>query len=363
MRVLRAASLLAIASCGHAARVNQASSNVYARSDSDATTIVSPALLVGGTVGPTTVTGAYSMDAWTGASIDVVTAATPAIHERRHEGSLAVAYTTGPVTVNTAYRLSLENDYVSHGLTVGTRLELANKNTTIGADLLASADTVGRADDPSFAKPVRTLGGRLTLVQVIDRNTLAELGWQTITVDGFQASPYRFVALGDMGVCGSLAPFCIPEQVPDQRIRNALTIRVRRALGKHLSSGLDYRFYFDDWGIASHAIEPELGVVVGDHKTISLRYRYTTQSEAFFYRPRYFDIATTDGFVTRDRKLSALVGNEAGLQYMQRSESDTSSRAFTWGLRSTLSRADYLAFVGLDHVWAFELTALFGVER
>lgn len=354
---------VAFASCGHGASIDHASSNVYGRKDSDATTIVSPALRVGGVVGPATVETEYTVDAWTGASVDVITAATPAIHERRHEGDLSVGYERGPVAITSNYRLSVENDYLSHGLTLGTRLALAKKNTIVGLDALVTADVVGRSGDPHYAKPVDSVGGRFTLVQILDKQTLAELGWQTIVVDGFQSSPYRFVALGDMGTCGSLAPFCIPEHVPDHRIRNAFTTRVRRALGGRASTELDYRFYFDDWGIQSHALEPELAVRVADDKTLSLRYRYTAQSEAFFYRPRYFDIASTDGFVTRDRKLSAVIANEIGLQYLQRSESLESSRVVTWGLRTTVSRVDYLAFVGLDHVWAVELTALVGVAR
>lgn len=354
--------LLGAMGCGHAATVTEASTVVYARKDTDATTIVSPSLGLKGEVGPATVGVEYAMDAWTGASVDVVTAATPAIHERRHEANATVGYEHGPVALSANYRKSIENDYDSNGLTLGTRLSLANKNTILGADLLATSDTVGRSGDPNMSEPVGSIGGRFTLMQILDPRTLVELGFQALVVDGYQASPYRYVALGDTGTCTSLAPFCLPEHVPDRRVRDALTLRFRRALGRQLSTGLDYRFYFDDWGVQSHALEPDLAIRVGESSTFTLRYRYTTQSEAFFYRPRYFTLDEVDGFVTRDRKLSALVANELGLQFLQRRESE-SSHVWSWGLRSTLSRVDYLAFVGLDHVWAFELTALLGVAR
>jgi hypothetical protein len=348
--------------CGHGERFTRASADVYARSDTDHTTILSPTVRVAGEVLDATVETTYTVDAWTGASVDVVTAATGTITERRHEINVTGGYQLGPFALSSNYRFSTENDYVSHGVTIGTKVELGDKNTTIGVDALGTLDTVGRADDPQFARAQRSVGGRLTLAQILDRNTVAELGWQTMIVDGYQASPYRFVAIGDVGTCDSMAPFCIPEDVPERRTRNSLTLRLRRALGHDFSTGLDYRFYFDDWGIMSHALQPDLAWRLSDTQLVSLRYRYATQSEAFFYRPRYFDIANTDGFVTRDRKLSALVGNEVGLQYHHRILSETSDRVITWGLRSTLSRADYLAFVGLDHVWAVELTALFGVE-
>lgn len=228
--------------------------------------------------------------------------------------------------------------------------------------MLGTADQVGRSGDPEFSLPVRSLGGRLAIAQVIDRTTIAELGWQTTLVDGYQASPYRFVAIGDVGTCASNAPFCIPEQVPNRRLRQAGTARARHAFGKDLSIGLDYRFYFDDWGVRSHAVQPDVAWRLTHDKTLSARYRYATQGEASFYRPRYFDLAMTNGYATRDRKLSALIGNELGAQYLHRIEAESGDRVIVWGVRSTLSRADYLAFVGLDHVWALEVTALIDVE-
>jgi hypothetical protein len=359
---MRRIALLTLISCGHDARLTQASTNVYARSDTDKTTIVSPTVRVAGALDDATLETTYTVDAWTGASVDVVTAATGKITEQRHEVDAALSYKASVVTASANYRFSTENDYVSHGITLGAKAELAGKNTTVGLDGLATSDKVGRAGDPGFSEPQRSLGVRFVLAQILDRNTIAELGWQTTLVDGYQSSPYRFVAIGDTGTCDSLAPFCIPEEVPDRRTRNALTLRLRRALGHDFSTGLDYRFYFDNWGIMGHALQPDLAWRLSDTQLLSLRYRYATQSEAFFYRPRYFDVMSTDGFVTRDRKLSAIVANEVGLQYQHRIESDESDRVITWGLRSTLSRADYLAFVGLDHVWAVELTALVGIE-
>ncbi len=350
-------------SCGHgASNLTRAAANVYLRSDTDDTNIVSPTVELGGKIGPATVDTTYTVDAWTGASVDVVTAATKAITEQRHEVDLRVGTQRGVVTTSANYRFSTENDYTSHGVTLSTRAELARKNTIVGVDLLGTRDTVGREGDPQFLRPVRSLGVRFTLAQLLDRATIAELGWHSTVVDGYQASPYRFVAIGDLGTCGSLAPLCIPEQVPEHRRRHALTLRARRALGRTFSTGLDYRFYVDDWGIMGHALQPDLAWRVSESQLVTMRYRYATQSEAFFYRPRYFDVAQLPGFVTRDRKLSALVQNEAGVQYEQRIEAEDSDRVITWGARTTLSRLDYLAFVGLDHVWAAELTVLVGAE-
>lgn len=354
----RVAVLFAIGCAGHAPRITDASSAVYVRSDTDQTTIVSPTVHVAARADKATLAATYTVDAWTGASVDVITAATGAIHERRNEVDGTLGYEGRTLKVTTNYRYSYEPDYQSHGLTVGVTDELFGKNTTVTVEALGSADQVGRSGDPSFAEPVKTLGGRVAIAQVLGPKTLAELGGQVTLVDGYQASPYRFVAIGDLGTCSSNAPFCIPEQVPDRRLRTALTARGRHAFGRHVSAGLDYRFYFDDWGIRSHAVQPDVAWLLSRTQTLSLRYRYATQSQASFYRPRYLDLSMTDGHVTRDRKLSALFSNEVGVQYLHRIESDDSDRVIVWGVRSTLSRADFLAYVGLDHVWALEVTAL-----
>jgi len=355
--------LLLVMSCGaHAAKVTDAASSVYVRSDTDATTIVAPTVHVAGAIEQTTVAATYSIDAWTGASVDVITAATEAIHEKRNEVDANVGQSLGALSLSLNYRLSYETDYLSHGITLGARRDFANKNTTLAFDLLGSYDLVGRSGDPGFSEPAQTAGARLTISQVIDPHTIAEVGWQSTFVHGFQSSPYRFVAIGDTGTCTSNAPYCIPERVPDQRLRNALTARGRHALGRWLSFGLEYRFYFDTWGIQSHAIEPDVAWRITESQTLSLRYRYGTQGEALFYQPRYYDTSMTKGYVTRDRKLSAMLDNEVGAQYSNRMENDDGDRIVVWGFRSTLSRIDYLAFVGLDHVWAVELTALLGVE-
>lgn len=360
---MRRLAVLFVVSCGgHVAKVTDAASSVYVRSDTDATTIVAPTVRVAGAVADTTVGVTYSIDAWTGASVDVVTAATTAIREKRNEIDANLGRTYGDLALSLNYRLSYETDYLSHGLTLGLRHDFAKKNTTVAFDLLGSFDTVGRSGDPGFSEPVQTGGARLTVSQVIDRFTIGEVGWQSTFIHGLQSSPYRFVAIGDEGTCTSNAPYCIPENVPDERLRNALTARLRRALGRWFSFGLEYRFYFDTWGMLAHAIQPDLAWRITESHTLTLRYRYATQGEALFYQPRYYNPAMTNGYVTRDRKLSAMLENEAGAQFLHRIENADGDRIVLWGLRSTLSRVDYLAYVGLDHVWALELTALLGLE-
>lgn len=344
-------------------RMTKAASSVFVRTDSDRTTIITPSLSVAADVTSTTnIEASYEIDAWTGASIDVVTAATGAIEEIRHETDVAVAQRLGELSLSASYRFSIEPDYRSHGGVLGGRVELGRKNTTLGLDLLGSIDTVGRAGDPFFEQEQRSAGARASLTQVLGKRTLAEVAWETTRATGYLASPYRWVAIGGDGICNTTAPFCVPENVPDARLRNSVFARGRRALGSTWSAGIEYRFYFDDWGVRSHAIGPDVAWRITEQGVLSLRYRYYTQGEATFYRPRYFDLMSSSGYATRDRKLSTFFSNEVGASFLQRFPLEGRDVVIVAGGRSTVSGIDYRAFVGLDRVLALELTALVGLE-
>ncbi len=338
----------------------EASQSVYVRTDSDRTTVVSPRTRLTGTVGDdVSVNAAYTVDVWTGASVDVVTAATRAIHEQRHEIQGGAGYQHGGASVDGTYRYSTEPDYESHSGVLRGALELFQKNTVLAVTAFGGRDTVGRAGDPWFRQLQWNLGAKGAVTQVLSKRAIGEVSWETTTVNGFQSSPYRWVAIGGQGVCAGSAPFCVPEHVPGERVRNAATVTLRHAGPAGLSFGGRYRFYFDSWGITSQTIEPDVAVSVGYDGDLSLRYRFYTQGEATFYRPRYFELDKVD-YVTRDRKLSALYSHMLSVAYTHHFSWSRSS--FSLGVQASGTFISYLAFVGLEQVRALELTALLGMK-
>jgi hypothetical protein len=343
--------------------VTTAASALYSRADTNATTVWAPRLRFAGKLGDSaTLETAVAMDSWTGASVDVTTAATHAIHEVRTEITAGGSYQLGKATLGGGYRYSTENDYWSNGGVGTLAVDLADKNTNIAASGFGSRDTVGRSGDPGFRELQSTGGGRLALTQILDANSLMQLSWETTHVGGYQAGPYRFVAIGGLGTCSSLAPLCVPESVPDQRFRHAAVARAKRALGDHVSVGLEYRFYFDSWGVRSQTVSPTLNWVISDVDTMSLGYRYYTQSQADFYRPRYLDPAGELSYVTRDRELSALYSNRVNAWYEHDFEFTEGDTVLTAMLRGGLTRYNYLAFVGLTQVDAVEATFLLSLD-
>lgn len=348
----------AIASCAtaHEKEVH-AASTVYVRSDTDDTVIISPTVSVDGqATEATNLSASYTVDAWTGASIDVVTAATQAISERRNEGQVGLSHDTGATKLTGRYRLSYEHDYQSHGVVLGASRDFAKHNTTLSFDLMGSRDVAGRAGDPDFAELMLSYGARLGLAQILDRSTVAELALESTVLDGYQASPYRWVAVGGDGTCAHSAPFCVPEHVPDLRVRTSGSVRLRHAIGLG-SFGLDYRYYLDTWGLRSQTIEPALTWLPSDVTRVTFHYRFYTQNDASFYRPRYFNFDDADGYLTRDRKLSAFYSQEAGVAWTRDIELDDGERLLELALRASASHLVYLAYVGLDAVTAVELTS------
>jgi hypothetical protein len=67
---------------------------LYARTDSNATTVWSPRTqVVGRPLEDLTLQASCAVDAWTSASVDIVTAATRAVHEVRQEINAGSSYT------------------------------------------------------------------------------------------------------------------------------------------------------------------------------------------------------------------------------------------------------------------------------
>lgn len=340
-----------------AAAEDKVSASLFVRNDTDRTTVITPDLSANVRLGDrTTVRAGYTVDIWTSASIDVRTAATRAIREQRDELNAGLAHELDDITLGADYRFSHEGDYVAHGGGLSLGYRLADGNATLGARLSAAQDVVSRSGDDDFERRLGTLGALLTFTQNLDPKSLVQLAYELTRREGYQASPYRFVGVGGDGRCQA-SPLCVPETHPTLRIRNALALRARRAFGERWSFGLDYRFYFDDWGVRGNTVLGTLGVVPSERSLVSLRYRFHHQGGAGFYAPFYLiDEDRAPRFVTRDRELSPLfthrlqVGFEQGLDL-----SDAGPE-----LRLTVavggSTFKYLEFVGLDRVWALDVT-------
>jgi hypothetical protein len=346
-------------------RADEVATSLYIRNDSDTTLVVSPRARVRTALGESTHAElAYAIDIWTSASIDIRTAASLSVTEQRDEIDASIQHDLTDLTFTGSYRYSTENDYESHTGSGSVSYDMADNNTTLAANGYLGADTVGRAGDPGFARGLTSYGARLSLTQVIDPKTVLQGAYEFGVLDGYQASPYRFVGFGGDGYGCRGAVLCLPELLPQQRTRHALVLDGRRALSDTVSIGVGYRFYFDSWGLSSHTLQSVLAWLPDDLSKFSLTGRVYAQSAADFYQEIYAVGAEQNNALhTRDRELSKLSSYKLGADYTRSFEIGSEGILLRASVAAAVGQYSYDQFVGLRNgVRVIELTTALTVD-
>ena len=208
-----------------------------------------------------------------------------------------------------AYR-SQELDYISNSAIVTLSQELFQRNTTITLRGQVNDDRVGELQENGAVnnenKSVYT--GALGLSQVLSTNTVLNLNYDVMIMNGFLSDPYRKVR-----VFTSLGGYEIENEIhPDNRLRQAATSKLSQYIESVKASIIgSYRYYFDDWDVKSHTTEFRFNKYVFDDFILGFNYRYYTQSGANFYSERY-DQNQTSEFQTADYKLKPFDSNTFG---------------------------------------------------
>jgi len=206
---------------------------------------------------------------------------------------------TTTLAVN-AYR-SQELDYISNALVVTFSQELFQRNTTVTVRGQVNGDQVGEllenGDVINEDKSVYTAA--LNLTQVLSKNSVLNMSYDLMMMDGYLSDPYRKVRLFN-----NIGGFTAEEEIhPDTRIRQAVTSRMSQFINPVKASIIgSYRYYFDDWDVNSHTAEFRFNKYVFEDFIAGFNYRYYTQNGADFYFDRY-DPTVTSEFRTADYKL------------------------------------------------------------
>lgn len=347
-----------------AAHADALGSAIYVRSDSDHTLVVSPRASATKRLGDRSeVDVSYAADVWTSASIDIRASASKPVTEQRNELDFAASHELDDMTLRMSYRYSSENDYESHGASAGSSFDFAGKSATLALNAYLFQDQVGRSGDPNFSRALSTLGARLSFTQILDPKMFAQLTYELVHLDGYQASPYRVVGIGGTGFGCFGASLCLPEREPSLRTKHAAALLLRRALSDALTINADYRFFIDDWGLLSHTIAAQLGLLLGADTLLSLRYRFYLQSGVRFYQAVYRAAPSPSDFTTRDREQSPMHDHRIGIDLQQRAPLGDGAMRFVFNLGIGADFYAYDNFVGLTSVRALEFTLALGLER
>ena len=249
----------------------------------------------------------YNLDAITGATkqsdVDAVTGATVAEH--RYEYGAAISHKIGeanPTNLGIGYNFSNESDYTSHTLGLNLSQDLFQRNTTIAGGYTRNWDRVSpNTKEWKRNKHVDTFSA--SIAQVITKKTVALIGYDYSQIDGYQANPYKTVAIGGTRY---------DEELPDDRKRHALIARINQYLPYRSSIQLDYRYYLDSWEINAHTVDTKLFHYLTDNLILRLRYRYYNQDTAYFYKEGY---ASLQEYITSDDKLGGFAANLFGIKF------------------------------------------------
>lgn len=299
---------------------------MYHRYSGGGITVEGPSVLVRKNFGDSfSATANYYVDAITSASIDVVVSGASEYKERRDQKSVSADYLHGRATWSASYMESAENDYQANTWSLGVSQDMFGDLTTVSFGYAQGRDTIRRTIqdqitgekfvDPDFQRGIERRNYRVGLTQVLTRNMLLSLNFETVTEQGYLQNPYRF------------RRFCVPfcdantpadtwatqgEIFPNTRTGNAGSGRLKYYLPWRAALEGHYRFYSDTWGIRAHTGGIEYTQPMWGRWTFTGSYRYYTQNSADFFSD-LFPFEEAQNFMARDKEASALASHTLGI--------------------------------------------------
>lgn len=258
----------------------------------------------------------YYLDMISSASIDVVTQASP-YKEHRVQQNFGVDYLHGNTLYSAGYISSIEPDYNSKTAFLNVSQTLFGDLTTVNFGYTQGSDAVGKADKGvvlPFRADVDRKNYTVGLSQVLTRNMLLGLNFETDTSAGYLHSPYRSVRYLDPLVARGYS--YEPERYPGTRTSNAASVQIKYYLPIHAALDGSYRFFTDTWGIQASTAEAGYTQTVFGNWTVSGSVRYYRQTHATFYSD-LFPYANSQNFLGRDRELAQFhsITGELGAAY------------------------------------------------
>ena len=246
-------------------------------------------------------------DMISGASIDVVTQASP-YKERRKQDSLSVDVLHGKTTYSAGYIGSKENDYKSKTAFASVSQDMFGDLTTVSFGYTRGWDKVGeRGTTRNDALERRNW--QVGLSQILTRNMLLGLNFEASESEGFLNNPYRqyrYISNSARGYDYD------KENYPHTRTGNAGSGQLKYYLPWHAALAGNYRFYRDTWGISAHTAEIGYTQPVFRSWTLDTHLRMYRQNQADFYSD-LFPFQAAQNFLARDRELAAFKSRTLGV--------------------------------------------------
>tara|TARA_B100001063_G_scaffold121702_1_gene113645 strand:- start:967 stop:2139 length:1173 start_codon:yes stop_codon:yes gene_type:complete len=197
---------------------------------------------------------------------------------------------------------STENDYESLAIGVDGSLEIFDKHTTLIGSMSLSNDTI-KPTDANLSSARQEADGKKKssfsiyegVSQVINKYSVLQVGIGYTSLSGYLSDPYKF-----------------DDRRPGGREQLTLSAQHKQFMDVLDGAAIlsNYRYYNDDWGVASHTIDVQWAqqFEISNYQIIATPLvRYYTQTKADFYSLKY-SIANplpADQLNSSDARLSA----------------------------------------------------------
>lgn len=281
---------------------------LYHAYDGGGVQVTGPSVLVRKNVGASvSVVGNYYVDHVSSASIDVMTQGSP-YSEKRQQKSLGLDYLRGKTNMSFNYITSEESDYTANTAGVSFAHEFFGDLTSVALSYSQGHDTARQNGRPTFQEDIDRRSFRVSLSQIITKNSLMGMAYEVISDAGYLHNPYRSVRY-----VTSTATFSWePEVYPQTRVSHAVGLSGRYYLPYRAALHGEIRIFNDTWGI--RAQNATLGYTHPLPKSwlIDVSYRFYTQTAADFYSD-LFPYSAATNFRARDKELSQFRSQSFGL--------------------------------------------------
>ena len=221
------------------------------------------------------------------------------IEDTRTEVSVTTRYYYDRGNAGLNYVRSDEDDYDSNAVAVDASFNSADGLTTYSAALSASSDDI---EPTQGSVPTNTLkadkdirSAWVGVTRIVSKNVLVRFGLNYTYRDGFLTDPYK-----------------LHDRRPGERNEWAVSAGFRQYfLWPNGALHADYRYFDDDWGVASHTLDLAWYQNLGDRTQLIPFLRYYSQGEADFFA----NIADLDKrYYADDYRLSSFGAVSAGLR-------------------------------------------------
>lgn len=149
----------------------------------------------------------------------------------------------------------------------------------------------------------KTIQLKFGFSQVINKKMLIGLYPEIIYQSGLLATPFHRVYFAD----NSLRV----ENLPKQRFRFPIAIKLHSFIGKRFILKTQYHFYIDNFGIIANAIELESVVKIIPQLSFAPFFRFYHQTAAYYFKP-YMQHTIDEIFYSSDYDLSKFNSYKAG---------------------------------------------------